>query len=135
MATKHINTKPINIKEVKLPWIKFYLYDWISDTYEMTPEQRGIYLTLLLRMYDKKEPLTDDFAMLSRFCNCSTRKFGNVVEYLIKIGKVTKTDDGSLWKPELEKDLKTFEEEINLANAQMELLYKINEQIGGKYVN
>uniref|UniRef100_UPI0005848FF4 DUF1376 domain-containing protein n=1 Tax=Bartonella queenslandensis TaxID=481138 RepID=UPI0005848FF4 len=79
-----MSTKSTKKKSDKLPWIKFYLYDWISGTHEMTSEQRGIFLTLILRMYDKRAPLKDDFATLSRACNCSQKKFAVTVEYLIK---------------------------------------------------
>ncbi|WP_019224037.1 DUF1376 domain-containing protein [Bartonella rattaustraliani] len=120
---------------IKLPWIRFYPHDWISDTYEMTPEQRGIYLPLLLRMHDKKAPLKDDFRMLSRFCNCSTRKFSGVVEYLITSGRLIKTDAGGLWSSEVEKEVKSFEDDLNSLKTKMGNFTSLNEQVRWRYGN
>ncbi|UNF52998.1 YdaU family protein [Bartonella krasnovii] len=57
--------------------IRFHLYDWISGTDGMTLEQRGAYMTLLVRMYDKKAPIKEDFETLSRACNCSQKNVRN----------------------------------------------------------
>ncbi|MBX4336445.1 YdaU family protein [Bartonella raoultii] len=88
-----------------MPWIRFHLYDWISGTDGMTLEQRGAYMTLLVRMYDKKAPIKTDFGTLARACNCSQKKFATIVEYLIRNDKLIETDDG-LWNTRVEKELK-----------------------------
>ncbi|WP_375675555.1 DUF1376 domain-containing protein [Bartonella sp. CL100XZDX] len=88
-----------------MPWIRFHLYDWINDTDKMTLEQRGIYITLLVRMYDKKAPIKEDFETLARVCNCSQKKFATIVEYLTKNNKLLQTDKG-LWNTRVEKELK-----------------------------
>ncbi|WP_375659058.1 DUF1376 domain-containing protein [Bartonella sp. MR30HLJHH] len=56
-----------------MPWIRFHLYDWISETDEMTLKQRGVYITLLVCMYDKKAPIKENFGTLARICNCSQK--------------------------------------------------------------
>ncbi len=88
-----------------MPWVRFYLYDWISGTNGMTLEQRGAYMTLLVLMYEKKAPLKTDFETLARACNCSQKKFAAIVEYLIKNDKLIQKDDG-LWNTRVEKELK-----------------------------
>ncbi len=90
-----------------MPWIRFNLYDWISGTDGMTLEQRGVYITLLVRMYDKKAPIKTDFETLARACNCSQKKFATIVEYLISDDKLIETDDG-LWNRRVEEELKDF---------------------------
>ncbi|WP_175869454.1 YdaU family protein [Bartonella gabonensis] len=90
-----------------MPWIRFHLYDWISGTDGMTLEQRGVYITLLVRMYDKKAPIKTDFETLARACNCSQKKFAAIVEYLIRNDKLIETDDG-LWNARVEEELKDF---------------------------
>ncbi|WP_142417236.1 YdaU family protein [Bartonella massiliensis] len=90
-----------------MPWIRFHLYDWISGTDGMTLEQRGAYMTLLVRMYDKKAPIKTDFGTLARACNCSQKKFAAIVEYLIRNDKLIETDDG-LWNTRVEEELKDF---------------------------
>ncbi|WP_208439294.1 YdaU family protein, partial [Bartonella tribocorum] len=90
-----------------MPWIRFHLDDWISSTDGMTLEQRGVYITLLVRMYDKKAPIREDFGTLARVCNCSQKKFVTVVEYLMRNDKVIQTDDG-LWNTRVEEELKDF---------------------------
>ncbi|MCZ2159216.1 YdaU family protein [Bartonella sp. 220] len=90
-----------------MPWIRFHLYDWISGTDGMTLEQRGVYITLLVRMYDKKAPLKTDFQTLARVCHCSQKKFATIVEYLIRDNKLIEID-GGLWNARVEEELKDF---------------------------
>ncbi|WP_019219857.1 YdaU family protein [Bartonella florencae] len=90
-----------------MPWIRFHLYDWISGTDGMTLEQRGAYMTLLVRMYDKKAPIKTDFGTLARACNCSQKKFAAIVEYLIRNDKLIDID-GGLWNTRVEEELKDF---------------------------
>ncbi|WP_375608556.1 MULTISPECIES: YdaU family protein, partial [unclassified Bartonella] len=90
-----------------MPWIRFHLYDWISGTDGMTLEQRGVYITLIVRMYDKKAPIKEDFETLSRACNCSQKKFAAIVEYLMRNDKLVETDNG-LWNTRVEEELKDF---------------------------
>ncbi|WP_375634884.1 DUF1376 domain-containing protein [Bartonella sp. MM100QHHN] len=90
-----------------MPWIRFHLYDWISGTDVMTLEQRGVYITLLVYMYEKKEPLKTDFQTLARVCHCSQKKFAAIVEYLMRNDKVIETDNG-LWNTRVEEELKDF---------------------------
>ncbi|WP_375618099.1 MULTISPECIES: YdaU family protein, partial [unclassified Bartonella] len=90
-----------------MPWIRFHLYDWISGTDGMTLEQRGAYMTLLVRMYDKKAPIKEDFETLARACNCSQKKFAAIVEYLMRNDKLVETDNG-LWNTRVEEELKDF---------------------------
>ncbi|WP_375686180.1 DUF1376 domain-containing protein [Bartonella sp. AP65SXKL] len=90
-----------------MPWIRFHLYDWISGTNGMTSEQRGVYITLLVYMYEKKEPLKTDFQTLARVCHCSQKKFAAIVEYLMRNNKLVETDNG-LWNTRVEEELKDF---------------------------
>ncbi|WP_375613676.1 YdaU family protein [Bartonella sp. AP153HLJHH] len=90
-----------------MPWIRFHLYDWISGTDGMTLEQRGAYMTLLVRMYDKKAPIKEDFETLARACNCSQKKFSAIVEYLMRNDKLVETDNG-LWNTRVEEELNDF---------------------------
>ncbi|GAA5094890.1 YdaU family protein [Bartonella acomydis] len=90
-----------------MPWIRFHLYDWISGTDGMTLEQRGVYITLLVRMYDKKAPIKTDFETLARTCNCSKKKFATIIEYLIRDDKLIEID-GGLWNTRVEEELKDF---------------------------
>ncbi len=90
-----------------MPWIRFHLYDWISGTNGMTSEQRGVYITLLVCMYEKKEPLKTDFETLARVCHCSQKKFAAIVEYLMRNDKLVETDNG-LWNTRVEEELNDF---------------------------
>ncbi|WP_406604470.1 YdaU family protein [Bartonella gliris] len=90
-----------------MPWIRFHLYDWISGTDGMTLEQRGAYMTLLVRMYAKKAPIKEDFETLARVCHCSQKKFAAIVEYLMRNNKLVETDNG-LWNTRVEEELNDF---------------------------
>ncbi|WP_375649475.1 DUF1376 domain-containing protein [Bartonella sp. MU70NMGDW] len=47
-----------------IPWIRFHMYDWINGTDGMTLEQRDAYMTLLVRIYDKKHQLKKNLERL-----------------------------------------------------------------------
>ncbi|CAK01363.1 MULTISPECIES: YdaU family protein [Bartonella] len=111
-----------------MPWIRFHLYDWISGTDGMTLEQRGAYMTLLVRMYDKKAPIKTDFQTLARACNCSQKKFATIVEYLMRNDKLIEID-GGLWNTRVEEELNNFSEELDNFTSNN------NEEKEVKYVN
>ncbi|WP_273724268.1 YdaU family protein [Bartonella sp. AU18XJBT] len=108
-----------------MPWIRFHLYDWISGTNGMTSEQRGVYITLLVCMYEKKEPLKTDFETLARACNCSQKKFAAIVEYLMRNNKLVETDNG-LWNARVEEEINNLSEELDnftFNNKEKEVKY------------
>ncbi|CCG40879.1 DUF1376 domain-containing protein [Magnetospirillum molischianum] len=45
----------------------FYTRDWISGTRELSDRARGVYVDLLVRMYDLGRPLDYDESDLCRF--------------------------------------------------------------------
>lgn len=111
-----------------MPWVRFYLYDWISGTNGMTSEQRGVYITLLVCMYEKKEPLKTDFETLARVCHCSQKKFAAIVEYLMRNDKLIEID-GRLWNLDVEEELNNLSEELD------NFTFNNNEEKEVKYVN
>jgi uncharacterized protein YdaU (DUF1376 family) len=71
------------------PWYKRYPSDFIAGTIGLTAEEKGVYSTLIDLMYDRGAELPDDPRHLARLCGCSTRRFGQVRDHLVSLGKLT----------------------------------------------
>ncbi len=95
------------------PWYKHYPADFIAGTVAMTAEEKGAYIVVLNLIYDRGAPLVDDPQWLARVVGCSTRRWKQLRESLIKHGKVFITEDGKLFNKragqQLESDAKESE--------------------------
>ena len=83
------------------PWYKRYPSDFISGTILLSAEEKGVYAVLLDLMYDRHAPITDEPRELARICGCTTRRFGQIRDKLIELGKITRAE-GSLTNPRFE---------------------------------
>ncbi|WP_370931919.1 DUF1376 domain-containing protein [Bartonella sp. DGB1] len=93
-----------------IPWVSFYPEQWLAGTSGMTPFERGIYITLIMLMYNKKEPIALNVKKLSRICGASIEEFSEALEELINDNKIIQLEDGSLWNNKVSK-------ELNISNA------------------
>jgi len=74
------------------PWIKFYTSDFLTGVADLQAEEIGIYTVLLALIWDKGGPIPDDPAWLARRAGTSTRKFNQVRNRLIELGKLEARD-------------------------------------------
>lgn len=92
------------------PWYKRYPSDFVSGTFMLTAEEKGVYAVLLDLMYDRGAPIPDDAQELGRVCGCSTRRFKQVRDKLSSVGKIT-LKDGLISNNRFEKQVKKEENE------------------------
>ncbi len=69
---------------------------WIEGTRCLTNPERGVYADLVERMYALEADLYYDERDLAGFCNVTVRTFRNILQGLIKKGKIHVTEDGKL---------------------------------------
>ncbi|MDJ0894822.1 MAG: YdaU family protein [Alphaproteobacteria bacterium] len=87
-------TKPNPSQSVKRQaWFRFYPDDFISGTAELSAHDRGVYITLLARMYACEGRIKNDHQSLARLCGTRTTHFRKALEALIESGKIV--DEGS----------------------------------------
>lgn len=69
--------------------IDFYFEDWLTGTFELTPEQRGVYITLCALICKTGDRLKDDEIPLARWNGLKVRRWRTVRDELIAAGKIT----------------------------------------------
>lgn len=60
--------------------------DWIAGTHPLTPEERGVYITLICHFVNKDRYVADDDIYLARLCNIPTRPYRRIKKTLIDGG-------------------------------------------------
>ncbi|WP_412058735.1 DUF1376 domain-containing protein [Bartonella sp. DGB2] len=93
-----------------MPWVKFSPCDWIVGTLGLMPEQKGVYIDLLMLMYERKAPVKFDIAFLSRAFGCSQNKLRKIIDELVRLEKIIITQAG-IWNARVEKMLAGFEDD------------------------
>jgi len=69
-------------------WYKRYPSDFLNGVGDLSAEERGVYATLLDMMYDQGGSVIDDGKRLARRCGCSTRRFNQIKNRLIRDDKL-----------------------------------------------
>ncbi len=92
--------------------IDFYPQDWLIDTARLTPEERGIYIQIVMMIYANRGPIPNDEKHLANLCGCSTRLVRSIVNALAGKGFV-QLSDGKIGQ-------KRAENELNLKRTHLE---------------
>lgn len=100
----------------KAPWVPFFPSDWLSGTRGLTAVETGIYITLIMMMYERREPLRDDPARLARLCGASQSAFVKALDALVADGKIERSDAG-LWNARVNSTLANCEKNSEVARA------------------
>lgn len=74
-------------------WMPFYVGDYLGDTMELTTEQHGAYLLLLLAAWKKGAYLPNNDESLASICKCDKKAWARV-SYAV-LPYFTETDDGA----------------------------------------
>lgn len=91
--------------------------EWLEDTSNLTPEERGVYDTIMMIMYARNDSyIDDDDKWLSNRCNCSSRKLRSIKKSLIE------KDFIQLSGSKIHQ--KTVESELNFARTRIESAMK-----------
>lgn len=100
-----------------LPYHKRYHSDALAGMMPLSLEERGAYNTLLDLMYDRGAGLIDNERLLAGYMNCSIRKWRQIREQLLAVGKICITSDGlisnSRARKEIENTAKTHRKLID----------------------
>lgn len=100
----------------KLPWVRFFPSDWLTGTRGLSAAETGVYITLIMMMYDHGGPLAaDDPTRLARLCGTGTTRFNAALTLLIKQGKIVRTADGELFNDRVRAE---HEARIKFGNQQ-----------------
>jgi len=86
-----------------MPWIRFFASDWLAGTRGMSAAETGIYITLVASMYERGEPVPEDYARLARLCGASNATFRAALESLVCEGKIRRVA-GGLWNDRVQKE-------------------------------
>lgn len=95
------------------PWYKRFAGDFIAGTLALTLEEKGAYSMVLDMIYDRGEAIPDDPQWIARVCGCSTRKWKQIREKLIEVGKLWEAE-GRLFNKRAEKQITSEEKEHDL---------------------
>lgn len=84
-----------------LPYVCWYQNDFLGGVRGMRAHEIGIYTILLNEMYARGRPLELSIERLARLCGCDKRTFVNVLEMLVREGKILNLAHG-LWNKRCE---------------------------------
>lgn len=83
------------------PFLQLYVGDYLADTLDLTTEQHGAYLLLLMTMWRHDARLPNDPAKLSRIARVSPRRWHLVWD---AIGKFFFEEDGQIGNKRLDQE-------------------------------
>lgn len=97
-----------------LPYMQFYVADYLADTRHLTPIQHGIYLLLIMNYWQTSKPLPNDNIRLARIVGIRTQDFiknRDVISLFFKVTSLT-------WiHPRIERDINAALEKSNKAST------------------
>lgn len=90
--------------------------DWLAGTHPLTPEQRGVYITLICHFINKDRVIPDNDVYLARLCNMPTRPYRRAKKALVE-GDFLEQRDGHLW---IQRTAKQYEKDQSFSKSQAE---------------
>jgi len=73
---------------MSLPYFPMYPRDFFEGTQEMSLELKGAYIMVLNLLYTRGGPVSDEPGFISRYVGCSVRKWKQVRDELVAMGKL-----------------------------------------------
>ncbi|WP_254473255.1 MULTISPECIES: DUF1376 domain-containing protein [unclassified Bartonella] len=102
----------------KLPWTRLFSSQWIVDVSGMSIVEKGLYMTLVLYMYEERRPIIEDAPKLARWAGCSVRILKKTLDILLRDEKIIRLDDGRLWSLKVEEELNNCSENLDKATEK-----------------
>jgi len=87
-----------------LPYIQFYIAEYLADTAHLTTEEHGAYLLLIFNYWQRGKPLVDDNKRLASVVHLLNERWETVRTTLEEFFDIR---DGYWYHPRIERDLKT----------------------------
>ncbi len=69
-------------------YVQWQLSDYITGTQGMSPDQEGVYMRFLVRLYDRGQAFPDDDKMMSLVMSLDIRRWKRIKNELISFGKI-----------------------------------------------
>lgn len=91
------------------PFMQLYVGDYLSDTLELTTEQHGAYLLILMTMWGKGAKLTNDPVKLARIARMTPAKFKAA---WAEISRFFEDDGDCISNPRMTRDWEKTQEKI-----------------------
>jgi len=99
--------------------IQFCPADWLSGCHTLTAAERGVYITLIMMMYDRAGPLTEDEGRLARACGLPTVGFSRALNALVDQGKIQRIE-GGLFNARVGREIENVMAKSQIARANVE---------------
>lgn len=110
-----------------LPWFRFYPSDWLGGTRGMSATEAGIYITLIANMYDRMEPLAEDYDRLARLCGTTKSALKKTIKILIEDKKLVRIE-GGFWNKKVQKEIEFRAEKSNRSSSAAKQRWEKDEQ-------
>jgi uncharacterized protein YdaU (DUF1376 family) len=68
--------------------IDFYPQEWLTQTGDLTLEQRGVLITVCAMIYANRGPIKNDSAWIGRAANCSPRLARSIIAQLVELDSI-----------------------------------------------
>lgn len=101
--------KPDPEADPRRPYFRCFPADFLSGCIKLSPDQKAVYYTLCMLLYDAWEPVDDGTVKqrqdLARFCGMSTRQFTRIRDELLAMPKKLSRDSaGRITNPRFERE-------------------------------
>ena len=88
--------------------------DFLAGTHSLTPEQRGVFITVICHYVNKDRVVPDNDRHLARLCNIGTRRYRTVKKVLLE-GDFLTIRDGHIW---VEKSSAQWNKDLSFSEKQ-----------------
>lgn len=105
------------MKDDRLDWFACYPEKWLGALAAMKPDEGLVYVIICLRIYEKRGPIIDSNEALGRRTGYRPSHVAKIIDRLIELGKLKRTDEGGLMNPFAEREIAEGAE-IALASAK-----------------
>jgi len=102
----------------ELPWVRFFPSDWLAGTRGLSAAETGVYVTLVMMMYERGGPLNDGAPRLARLCGSQVNHFKAALGALIENGKLYRTEEGGLFNQRVRQELESRHDFASLQSAR-----------------
>ena len=97
-----------------MDFMTLWTNDFLAGTHPLTPEQRGVYISLICHFINKDRVVPDDDRHLARICNMGARRYRTVKQTLID-GDFIGVRDGHIW---IEKSANQWKKDASFSSSQ-----------------
>ena len=100
-----------------LPYMQFYVSDYLSDTQHLTTEQHGAYMLLIMNYWQTGKPLPNKDNRLAAIARCTLEQWQSIKLEILEFFQIDQ-DKNILIHKRIEHDLQKFKDKsINASNA------------------